>query len=421
MEEKTLNPKILRPYVKALQENKRYYLICGGRAGGRSYFASQYAEASLFTKPYFRCAIMRFVLGDIRNSIYQEIVDRLEEDELDEAVEKKGHTLTINFKRNTINGIGFRKSSSDQKAKLKSLAGYTDVIIEEAEEVSEEDFNQLDDSIRTIKADIRIFLLFNLPHKNHWIVKRWFNLVDSGVEGFYKPILKEAMESTTCFIHTTYADNRRNLNLSTIENFEKYRETNPDHYWNMIKGLVSEGARGRVFKNWTPISNQEYEELPHPISYGLDFGYSNDPTALVEIKKHNDKIYIKELIYETALTNQAISRRMKQVGVGDEYIYADSAEPKSIEELRKEGWNIYPSVKGQDSIRAGIDLLLDKKIWYNEGSKNVENEVQNYKWALDKNKEPTNQPIDEYNHAMDAIRYNVFTEEQQAKPELIIL
>ena len=411
MQEKTLNPKILRPYAKALQEFKRYYLICGGRAGGRSYFASQYGEASLLTKPYFRCAIMRFVLGDIRNSIYQEIVDRLEEDELDEAVEKKDHTLTINFKRNTINGIGFRKSSSDQKAKLKSLAGYTDVIIEEAEEVSEEDFNQLDDSLRTIKADIRIFLLFNLPHKSHWIVRRWFNLVESGVEGFYKPTLKESMEPSTCFIHTTYADNRKNLNLSTIENFEKYRETNPDHYWNMIMGLVSEGARGRVFKNWQPISDKEFDELDYPSEFGLDFGFTNDPAALTEVKQHNDKVWVKEWIYKTGLINKALSSEMARLGVPQHApIYADSAEPKSISELKSYGWNVLPAQKGKGSVKAGIDHLLGKEIYYTETSTNIANEIQEYKWALDKNKEPTNEPIDDFNHAIDSIRYATFKE-----------
>jgi len=120
--------------------DKRYIILMGGRGAGRSTVASQYATARIRAPEYFRCAIMRFVLGDIRNSIYQDIYDRIEEQELGGEVSVREHTLSFAHGANVINGIGFRKSSGDQKAKLKSLANYNCVIIEEADEVSEEDF-----------------------------------------------------------------------------------------------------------------------------------------------------------------------------------------------------------------------------------------------------------------------------------------
>ena len=356
---------------------------------------------------------MRFVLGDIRNSIFQDILDRVEEDEVTDVTVKE-HQLTFECGQNKINGIGFKKSSSDQKSKLKSLAGYNAVIIEEADEVQEEDFQQLDDSLRTAKSDIIVILMLNAPPKDHWIIKRWFNLVDTEVEGFYRAE-KKSEATDTIYISTTYKENIQNLNESTIRNYERYRETKPDHYWNMIRGYVSEGARGRIYKNWKPIPLAEFRALPYKSFYGLDFGFTNDPTALLEIKTHNDRVWFHELIYETGLTNPMIAKRFKTLGLTiEDEIYADSAEPKSIQELSDLGWYVLPAEKGPDSVRAGVNMLLEKEVSYTETSENLAKESREYKWALDKNKEPTNDPEDKNNHCMDAGRYGVFTKSREA-------
>jgi phage terminase large subunit len=389
--------KILKPYRPAVNTTARYIIIMGGRGAGRSYFVSQLLTMWIQTREFFRGAIMRFVLGDIRNSIFQEIKDRIEDYEMGGFEVKEN--LTILWGNNFIRGIGFRKSTSDQKSKLKSLAQFSAVHIEEADETVEEDFMQLDDSLRTIKQDIKIILTLNCPDKNHWIIKRWFNLVPSGVEGFYTPVLKDSEKHNTLFIHTTYKDNAVNLNQTTKDNYKRYQTTKPDYYWNMIMGLVSEGRRGRIFKNWKPITEKEYNELPYTPYYGLDFGFSNHPTALVEIKEHNNNIWTKELIYETGLTNQRIAKKLEELGVSRlQPIYADSAEPKSIEELRVLDWNVQPAVKGPDSINVGVDMLLEKEVSYTENSTNIALENQEYRWALDRNKEPTNDPVDDFNH-----------------------
>lgn len=384
----------------------RYIICMGGRAGARSHTSSQYALAKLIAPDYFRCAIMRYVYGDIRNSIFQEIIDRAEEQEIKDILDIKEHTLTIKYGQNSINGIGFKKSSGEQKAKLKSLANYNTIIVEEADEVSEADFQQLDDSLRTVKGDITIILLFNPPHKSHWAIKRWFNLVPSGVEGYYRAELKQSADNAI-FINTTYKDNIKNLSETTIDNYERYRENNSDHYYNMIRGLVSEGARGRIFKDWKAITDKEFNELPYPSTYGLDFGFTNDPATCIEIKKHNENVWVREVFYETGLLNKHIAQKLQGI---TEPIYADSAEPKSIAELNTYGLNVIPSTKGSDSIRAGIDLMLGLNFHYTESSTNIANETQNYKWALDRDKNPTNNPVDEFNHAVDAIRYNLFTQ-----------
>jgi phage terminase large subunit len=405
--------EIIKNYREAITTDARYIILMGGRGAGRSYFASQLITGLLKDAPFLRCALMRFVLTDIRNSIFQEVIDRIDEQELPCIV--NDGSLIVKLGQNFIKGMGFRKSSGDQKSKLKSLASFNYIVIEEADEVAEEDFLQLDDSLRTLKADIKIILLLNCPDKNHWIIRRWFNLLPSGVEGYYMPQLKDSEKHNTLYIHTTWKNNAKNLNQSTKDNWLRYQTTRPDHYHNMICGLVSEGARGRIYKNWKPITAAEYEALPYETFYGLDFGFTNDPTALVELKQHNETVWAKELIYESGLTNQRIAQRIAQLGVSrSAYIYADSAEPKSIEELRQEDWNVVPSKKGQDSVRSGISMVSDQQVFYTEDSKNIAIESQEYKWALDRNKEPLNEPIDDFNHICDAIRYGIVGHNTQA-------
>lgn len=391
----------------------RYIINMGGRGAGRSHAGSQKAKSGLFGKSYFRCAMMRYIYGDIRNSIYQDIYDRIDEAGQLELVEIHGQPFGFSYKKNRINGIGFKKSSGDQKSKLKSLAGYNCLIIEEADEVSEDDFMQLDDSIRTQKGDILIILMLNPPERDHWIIRRWFNLVDTEIEGFYEPVLKSEHRHNTIHIQASYKDNLTNLAESTIRNFENYRETRPDYYYNMIRGYVSEGARGRIYKNWKPITLEEFQALPYPSIYALDFGFSNDPAALIEIKMHNDTVWARELLYETGLHNvgvNSLSRRFEDLGLtGQDLIYADSAELKSIEELCADGWYVEPAQKGPGSVNAGIDLLQGLEVYYTEDSDNIARESREFKWRLDRNKLPTGNPEDGNDHAMDAIRYGVFT------------
>lgn len=319
--------------------------------------------------------------------------------------------LKIKCGNNLISGIGFKKSQGDLTAKLKSLAGYNCVIIEEADEADEESFMQLDDTLRTIKGDIAIILLLNCPEKKHWIIKRWFNLEPCAeADGFYEAKLKDSCANNTLYIHTTYFDNFDNISEGTRQNYENYRLTNPDHYWNMIRGLVSSGRRGLIFKNIKTISLKEYNELPYVPYYGLDFGFTNDPAAFAEIKEHNRTIWLHELFYQTGLTNYAIAKKFTDLKISKTAdIIGDSAEPKSITEIQREGWPIRGSVKGKDSVNAGIDKLLGYDIYIVEDDKNLADEFLNYIWMLDKNKEPTNDPVDEFNHLIDAVRGAVFT------------
>lgn len=389
-------------YQPLFTQLPRYFILLGGRAAGRSTVASQYANAKLVAPEYFRCAIMRYILGDIRNSIYREITDRAEENGILNHLKVNDSTMTIEYGNNSINAVGFKKSSGDQKSKLKSLASYNSVIIEEADEVTEEDFMQLDDSLRTIKGDITLILLLNPPAKTHWIIQRWFQCLPSEIKDFYLPQLRPEI-TDTIFIHTNYKDNIANLDDKTIENYERYKETNPDHYYNMILGLIPEVVRGKIFSNWKMI-----EEIPHEARlerYGMDFGFTNDPTAVVAIYRYNGGFIFDEVLYQKGMLNKAIADWMTNQARA--LVVADSAEPKSIAELNMYGLQVVGSKKGSDSVKFSIATVQQQKISVTKRSKNIWKEYDNYAWLEDKEGTALNVPKPGYDHAMDAIRYAI--------------
>ncbi len=382
----------------------RYFILMGGRGAGRSTVASQYANARLVAPEYFRCAIMRYVLGDIRNSIYREITDRAEENGISESLNINDSMMTIDYGANSINAVGFKKSSGDQKAKLKSLANYTTVIIEEADEIPEEDFIQLDDSLRTLKGDITIILLLNPPPKSHWVIKRWFNLLPSGIKDFYVPELKPEVTATV-FIRTSYKDNEKNLDRQSVLNYENYRQSNPEHYYNMVMGLVPETVRGKIYSNW-----KEIDGIPHEarlIRRGLDFGYSNDPTALIDIYQYNGGYILDEQLYRKGMLNKQIADVILNLPEPDCLVIADSAEPKSIDEIKSYGVTILPAIKGKGSVSSGISFVRGQKISYTKRSVNLKMGYENYAWLVDKEGTTLNEPNHAFSDTMDAVRYGL--------------
>jgi phage terminase large subunit len=362
------------------------------------------------TSTYFRGYLMREIFSDIRESLWRDFKDRITENETiserDFNFNDAPMTAACHTTGNVLLSKGFKKSAKNRTAKLKSIAGATHVIIEEADEISEDDFKQLDDSLRTVKSDIQIILIFNPPPKGHWIWKLWYTLIDHpdqvNFKGFFIAIPNQ--DPALLSIHSTYEDNYVNLNASFIQNLLAYRTSDPDYYGKMVKGLVSEGAKGRIYRNWkiAPTMPGAYEKF-----YGLDWGF-NDPVALVECELHNKDVWACEKIYEREMTNAELSARMKSLGISKSAkIFADCAEPKSIKDLRLLGWNIIEAEKGPGSIISGIKMVKEYTIQGTVDSKNLWNENENYRWALDQHKNPTNDPIDDHNHLMDAIRYAV--------------
>lgn len=202
------------------------------------------------------------------------------------------------------------------------------------------------------------------------------------------------------FVHSTYKDNK--LLSDQIISTMLSRAAKDENYMRVyIEGQLG-SLEGLIFHDITLV-----DEIPIPQVYGLDWGYTNDPTAIVGVHINGDNLYLDEYVYQTGLRNVDIDKLMRQLGIGrTRPIYADS-DPKSIDDLYYLGWNIHSTFKGKDSIIYGIELIKRYRIHVTKRSTGLIRELRNYTWRQDKNGILLNEPIDGYNHAIDAARYAV--------------
>jgi phage terminase large subunit len=284
--------------------------------------------------------------------------------------------LTYKF----TNGSYIEFFSADQPDKLRGAR--RDVLfINECNNITFESYQQL--SIRTKKF---IYLDYN-PTNEFWVHTDLIN------------------DSNSDFIILTYKDNEA-LDPAIVKEIEKAQEKAKtsaywENWWN-VYGLGQLGTlEGVIFENYELIDTIPTEAKL--IGYGLDFGYSNDPSALIEVHEYDGKIICNEVIYSTSLLNSDIINLMSH----DKRlpIWADSAEPKSIEEIRRAGYNIKAVVKGADSINFGISVLQQRQMLITKSSVNLIKELRAYSWDVDKTGKKLNKPIDSMNHAIDALRY----------------
>lgn len=393
----------------------RYIILMGGRGAGRSYAASQFAVAKLNSDEYFRCAIMRAVHSDIRLSLWQEINDRLEEQGVSDCIHLINNEMTARYGQNSINAVGFRASSGTRSAKLKSLASYNTVIIEEAEEIAENEFRQLDDSLRTKKGNVTVVFCLNTPPKSHWFIREFFDLDKSEQEGFYVPKLNKEHQHDTEFLYFDFESNTKNLDQHTTNRYrDYYKRTQPDYYWHMIRGLCPETVRGRIYKGW-----QQIDSIPHEaklVRRGLDFGWSPDPLSVIDIYYYNGGYILDQLIHGTEISNKMASEIIKSQ-TDNVIVSADSAEPKSIKEMQSYGINIVGAEKGKDSVIFGIKVVSGLKISVTSRSKNLWESYENYAWAENKEGVSLGVPNHYLSDPMDALRYGLVSIANTISPE----
>ena len=255
------------------------------------------------------------------------------------------------------------------------------LFINEANELNFEDWQQL-----VFRTTEKIVIDYNPSDEYHWI--------------YDKVLTRQDVE----FYKTTYLNNKF-LDKSIIDEIERLKETD-EQYW-QIYGLGEKGISKATIFNYTEVS--KIPEDAEFISYGADAGYTNDPSTLVSVYRKDHNLYIKEHLYRTMMTTRDLSEHFKLVGVGRNPIYFDAAEPRLIDELRRMGHNVQPSLKGRDSINAGIDLLKRFKIHLTNDSDNLIMEFRNYKWQEDRSGKLTNTPVDKNNHLIDASRYATYS------------
>lgn len=390
-----------------LWENKdwRYAIVMGGRGNGRSGTASRYAVSQLLGKEYTRGAIMRATREDIRASCWGEIMDRVNEQKIEKTFHITDNDMFIERGQNSIRAHGFRASSGSLTARLKSLAGYNFIWAEEAEEIGEEEFRTLDDTLRTVKGSIRIVLTLNTPSKNHWILKKWFDLEPSGTQGFYVPHLKKDIKDVI-YISGSWRENEPNLDKHTIERYKNYQYTNPNYFYQVIEGLSPEEVRGKIYTGWQLIDTIPVEA--RLVKFGLDWGWYPDPVSVVAVYYWNGSYIIDEVVHGTNLDDEYVANEIKKVnGWETNYVVCGADEPKSIEMLRKYRIRAEATDNRKGSVNVRIKTTSTKKILITRRSRNVWAGYEVYRWAEDKDGNPKGIPDHEGSDPMDAVSYAI--------------
>jgi phage terminase large subunit len=387
-----LNPK----YKPLFLNDTRFFVLTGGRGSAKSFGVGTFSTLLSF-EPGHKILYTRQTMTSAHLSIIPEFQEKLELMGVDGQFDISKTEITNVTSGDQIIFKGLKTSSGDQTAALKSLQGVTTWIVDEAEElVDERTFDKINLSIRQKGVQNRVILILNPATKEHWIYKRFFENV--GVQPGYNGV-----KGNVTYIHTTYQDNIKNLDKSFVDEVELMRDTNPSKYQHQILGGWMDKAEGVVYTNWTV---GDFKEVSPPV-YGQDYGWSVDPTVLVKtsIDKINKKIYVHECFYKQHMTTSEIAN-LNSIHAGSSLIYGDGQEGRLIDEIKDLGNNIKPAEKGPGSITAGISTLQDYQLVISEQSINIVKELNNYVWHDKK----SNTPIDDYNHALDAIRYAVYSQ-----------
>ena len=370
--------KQAKPYYDVKQSTKRICVLQGGTRSGKTYsillalieFAYKNRGKNLYI------TIARKTFPALRGTAMRDFFEILKKENIyDERLHNKSSAL-YHLYGNVIEFI-----SVDQPQRVRGRK--RDVLfLNECNEFGFEEYTQL-----ALRTTYKIIIDFNPSDEYHLL---------------YSQIIDSDRDDVDFHI-STYKDNPF-LDEETVKEIERLQEVD-ENLWRVF----GKGERGVATETIFPSFNiiDSIPDNAKEIALGLDFGFSADPTSLVKVYKHDLDLYIDELLYEKGLTNQDIAHRIKELGVDRSIeIYADSAEPKSIEEIFRMGnINIKPAKKGADSIRIGIDVLKRHKINITKRSINAIKEFRNYKWIKNKNNEITNKPIDAFNHAVDAVRY----------------
>ncbi len=374
-----------------LFSDSRYFVVTGGRGSGKSFSINSFLLALTYEVGHV-ILFTRYTLTSAHVSIIPEFIEKIEIIERysdfhitkDEIINKKTGSKII-FK-------GIKTSSGTQTANLKSLAGVTTWVLDEAEELTDEEtFDKIDFSIRNKIKDNRVILILNPATKEHFIYQKFFE--NKGVEAG-----TNIVKDDVTYIHTTYLDNIENLSKSFLDQIKDIKERRPEKYKHTILGGWLDKAEGVIYNNWRV---GEFNNDNGSV-FGQDYGFSNDPTTLVEtsIDKSKKLIYVKLHIYQTQLVTTELARLNNHFSKGG-LIVGDNAEPRLIAELKYQGNNVVPCVKHK--ITEGIEMLRDFEMIIEENSIDLIKELNNYSWLEKKSQTP----IDKYNHALDALRYAV--------------
>ncbi len=383
--------KLSKKFLPLIKESSRYFVISGGRGSGKSFSVALFLLLLLFEKGHV-ILFSRYTMKSAELSVIPEFTSKIEFLGLTEFFHITKKEIINKLTNSRIIFSGIKVGSKDQTANLKSIEGLTTFVLDEAEELNDyKKFKDITNSVRKLGVQNRIILIFNPTSKAHWLYNELF--LKRGIEPG-----QSLTKGKYTYIHTSYLDNLKHLNKDFIAEAEELKETDIEAYKHTYLGTFREVAEGVIFN---------YKISPFPkdtsVEYGLDWGFSQDPTALIKVYiDHKVKeIYLKQVIYQTGLVPSELSQLIKSKIKDNSLIIADSARPDLIEEIKRKSINIKGGKKTK--IVEGIQIMKDYTIFIDPNSKDLINEFNNYCW--DKNYD--DRPIDDFNHGIDAIRYLV--------------
>ena len=392
-----------RVYLPYLKTNTRYELFYGGAGSGKSAFVAQKLVLKHMTEKNRKTLIVRKVKSTLRNSVFPEIIFWIKYFGVEDFFtipSGKGNSIDIEGP----NGNKFIFTGLDNVEKLKSISGVTDMWIEEATELEQKDFQQLDLRIRGQDANKQFILTFNPTDSNHWIKKFFFD---------------SQMKNTT-ILRTTHLDNKF-LDEESRENLEKYITI--DQTWYNIYALGEWGILSDlIYNNFTMKEFDNEEKKFDKILVGIDFGY-NHPSTMVKVGINKDfkktrELFIIDNIKKSKLTTQMFGEELRSKVKKKQEIIADSASPGSIEELKRLGFNVHGAKKGANSVKSGIDWLKNFKIIVHPDCIETYNEFKTYRWKKGDDDKPLDIPVEINDDCMDALRYAVEPMRQGMKAKI---
>jgi phage terminase large subunit len=362
-----------------------YPIICneGGSRSSKSYSVVQLLIHIAINNPNTRISMVSHSLPHIKRGVYRDFKGIMEQWNIWDEKDFRYTDFIYTFK----NGSYIELFGLEDPDKAKGPA--RDILfVNEANLISKALFDQL-----LIRTTGQVFLDWNPADFVSWV----YEVADN-------PNNKR--------IHSTYLNNISNLSESQVKNIEQYKDLPDDFMWK-VYGLGERGAaKELIYTQW-----KQYDQAPDgDVFYGLDFGYVH-PAALVKVTHHEGQNYFEEIIYQSGLTLSDLSRLIKEKVPDRATIYADAAEPKSIEELYRQGFNIKPAVK---DVWAGIMKMKSYPINLHYNSQNLKREFQSYKWKKDKNDNVIEEPVKANDDAIDACRYAVYTHFNKPKFEVSV-
>lgn len=391
---------LFRPFIPGV----RYILVKGGRGSGKSYAVNTSQCISTYRDP-FNILFTRYTMTSAEVSIIPEFKDKVDALQIEDHFRTRANDITNLATGAKIIFRGLLTSSGNQVAKLKSIQGVKTWILDEAQELDNSDlFDTIDFSVRTPDAPNQIIMSFNPTDVHSWIYERFYKDVPPGFNGIIDDV---------CYISTTYLDNRNNLDPSLLRQAEKMQRNAPEKFNNVWLGEWATLSEGIIYKEWRQISSSDFPRNL-PCFYGVDWGYSNDPTAVVccAYDIETKTIYLREVCYQKGLLAGHISRiiyeDMDAWGVSKEAdIYCDPARPEHIGELRMNNLCAMPADNRNKAGR--ISYLQYFSVRY--AGEHIKWESERYSWKPDPKDRSRylSEPQDGNDHLMDAINYACVT------------